>query len=619
MEAQGPRLGPPHSEADLIRHLQYDLCKGKKICVSKALLSAVVPGMSGREVYAKYFEPFSMVDPDNNLSCLRRSKKCERRVRNSLYMPKYPQKEPAHFSASSPHDLNRLASVLDLEIVIYITDSAKKLSAVEVFHDFRSVTLRSTKNPVYFVLTVTKELYQIPWSLDNLFEVKVPFFSDPNNGRTKVEDENEEEASGFPKNCFLKAVAHVMGLQEPDESFSGSLEEIVLANMSSDSDLSSRLFQLWGEKIVIVTYCRMNRVPASSLRLKQLGKKIDPDSHYFATLFVVAPKNCSSMHELDLKNSKRVACVYANNYVCSLSPDCAEAVLDRLYKTNNPDKPNPNSFSNFARPSRVAVAQAAAEKRADSKAAKKAKQKICDCKTCSSEDFYFNMNWSGPISLCSNPLDIRVLLQLLGLDTEDHLNIVEQMCELSVAAFDIESMTVSLDVRGPVEPDGARLPYANIDSAHLEAHLKKVQKPVMISHVDALTFDLPPEKRLTLTAKSDEESSFFDMMKLYWNGVLKSQAACRKKKLKLAEPLLDIAQKYKSAFETACQMWISSLSSCDRDTGVFDEGLAHLIDKIKEDHSPDVIYAAWRQTLPGQLEAGLKRLVQSYNIFSFYG
>jgi len=613
---------PPLSLREAKWQAGRDLCRARAVCASKALLGSVSPSHSARQAYAKYFDQFSLVDPDSNLSCLKRSAKSERLVRNSMYSPNLPHKDPAFFSFSSHHDVNRLASVMDVEIVIYLTDSLERLSGVEIFHDFRC--FGGGRPPVYFLFTLKKELFKMPAPLDELFEPKGPMFftlQDSDYVRVSKKDSAQftEDDEGFASDRFLEAAASVAGLEAPprEEPFVGTLEHVVHAGMTPSSSLSARLHDLWKQKVVVVGYCRALKLPTGSRRFSNLRGSSSPESHYFSTLFVAAPEGCNSMSDLSLSGADQVLCYYADGYLAPLSRQYADSVIARLYRTDNPDKPSANEYVKFPLPGRLEIDEARRGRRLESKAAKRAKKKVCACEVCSSEEFNDNMNWSGPETLSTNPLDVRELLALLGLDTKQNLDAVEEMCSLSVAAFDIESMTVSLDVSRPVEP--AQLPYASIDKAHLEAHLKKVQKPIMISHVDALTFELSAAERLTLRASSDDESAIFRMMQEYWNGVLQCQANCRRRKLELSRPILDIVSEYKRAFFDEAHKWTAELSPFDPDTGIFDTDLAAEVKHLQDTHPPGVIAKAWKQTLPGQLETRLRQLAVSYTVFSFYG
>ncbi len=84
--------------------------------------------------------------------------------------------------------------------------------------------------------------------------------------------------------------------------------------------------------------------------------------------------------------------------------------------------------------------------------------------------------------MCVYTLFVSELLKLLGADTAVNLEIVEQLCSLSMASMDIESMTVELNLEPPARK-GSGLFYGIVDDVKLQGHFKKVQKPVMIAHL----------------------------------------------------------------------------------------------------------------------------------------
>lgn len=145
----------------------HDLCLNKELCLSKALLGAVAVDQSGLEVYHRYFIPYTLVSDEANLSCLRRLPNMEVKVRNTMFKLAEPKKDPAFFTFYSHHDVNRLAKLLNAEIVIYLTDSIAKMSFVEPYHDFRHISLsRKREASLYFLMTASKELFKLPAALD---------------------------------------------------------------------------------------------------------------------------------------------------------------------------------------------------------------------------------------------------------------------------------------------------------------------------------------------------------------------------------------------------------------------------------------------------------------------
>ena len=631
------------------RLLGKDLCKAGAISLSKGLLGNVKDSTSALEIYSEYFSLFCLIDEDTNISAFDRSKDCKEKVRNSMYNISEPAAEPSFFNFSSHHDVNRLGKMLDLEIVIYrdtrraLTPRPSSFESLEIFHDFRVAgSWRRPRRPVYFVVNGYRQLYKVDQPLDDYFELKSPYFADSEaRTRLKLFEDAHIRLGNSPfssSKLTLKAAAFLLGLPDPtlspnvvSELFDEEGEAASLTELSSKfqegeglcsaagcvSALGVKLYELWKEKIIFVGFCRSLSSVAAG---KSPGKIKNPSKSYFLTVLVVGPA-ATSMKDFDLFAVTRIVCLYAGDNICLLDRPHVLSVVDHLLQSSDRDKPEGGNYLRLPkRPSRKEAEELRQEKkRKENKKPTRAdsKVKICKCSTCSSKTFDENMSKAGPERLCVAPLCVRELLQLLGADSEENLAIIDRMCELSIASMDIESMTLQLDLEPP--NSAKKYPYAEIDSAQLGGHFKKVQKPIMISHVDALTFHLPAAERLTLTASSDEESSFYEMIKIYWNKVVALREACRKEKNKISRPIRELIAKYQKAYFEEANKWHREMVPLDPATGQLDPERVDAIKTIEKTHSLPAIARGWWQVLPGQLEAQLNNLENGYQIFSFYG
>jgi len=106
-------------------------------------------------------------------------------------------------------------------------------------------------------------------------------------------------------------------------------------------------------------------------------------------------------------------------------------------------------------------------------------EKTCKCNMCSSTAYDDNMSTTGPEQLCKVPLTVKDLLEMIGQDTEEHLQIVDRLCELSVAAFDIESRTVPVDHK---PPEGFAQEQIATEGRNVPNYVSHVQKPCMLAH-----------------------------------------------------------------------------------------------------------------------------------------
>ena len=299
--------------------------------------------------------------------------------------------------------------------------------------------------------------------------------------------------------------------------------------------------------------------------------------------------------------------------------------------------------------------------------------KLCKCSFCLDKTFDQNMSASGPEKLCSTDYSVSDLLKILGEWNTQVEETLEKLCYVSVAAMDIESRTVELDTGKST--DGNCFEYGEISAgAKMEGHVRKIQKPLMIAHSDGLqmletanfaaklTEKNSGEGVAVFTVDSDSEESIYTMMKQYWELVVSRQKKTREYKLKLAQPFYHLVNLYRKAFFDHSCKWLAKTSEqlkkkqsefegekkkrvdddCTKEEANIDgasrgdsdwteeldeatlvysnmeiETLQKLCDKfeIKQEQ----LTAAWKATLPGKLETCLDRLMDQYEIFSFYG
>jgi hypothetical protein len=126
----------PWRRVEARRNKGPDLTKGGTLCLSKAVLGSCCKPLPAEAVYSEYFKPFTLVDDETNLSCLKSRPNQELKIRNSMFQLSQPLEEPAFFNFNSHADINRLAQVIGKNIVIYFVN--EKWSFFEIYHDFRA-------------------------------------------------------------------------------------------------------------------------------------------------------------------------------------------------------------------------------------------------------------------------------------------------------------------------------------------------------------------------------------------------------------------------------------------------------------------------------------------------
>jgi hypothetical protein len=546
--------------------LAPDLTKNGQLCLSKALIASVSFHCTEIATYSKYFKDFTLANPDSNLSCIKARPHMFSKVVNSMYNVKEPTSAPAFFSFDSFYDVCRLSKIVKREIVIYYNVK----NSVEIYHDFRGVS--SFLEPIFFLLTTTKSLHLLRGSLDSKVDY-ANYLCEPD---ATIIDSSVSDTWGSDL-CDMLSV--------PKPSWQ-------LDDLTCLSTTRNELFKLWNQNILFVVLCRSK----FNAKIKTAVRK-NPKFSYFTTVAFVGP-GLRTISDLDLMSSTKVVCFFAGSKACILNEEFRVYVIQNLLLTTNRDKPQPNNLFDIPYVNlegrRIAEALERAKKEKKLSAAE-LKGKKCKCNTCNlTTDYDYNMSTAGPERLMTYRLDVSELLTLLGLDSSVNLNILEEMRSLSLASMDIESMTVSLDLQPPVEPDTG-LVYGVIDEAVLEGHLKKVQKPIMIAHLDKLLGDVP----IVFTASSDKEEDIYKMMRDYWGLVAEQHARAKSEKRKLAQPLFDIIYKYRETHFTYYNDWC-----------------------VLEGDDPTQcksISRAWKQSIPGKLEQGLQKLITDYIIFSFYG
>ena len=349
--------------------------------------------------------------------------------------------------------------------------------------------------------------------------------------------------------------------------------------------LSPEIFSLWKKRILIVSFSSYKRLYATKTKASTYsGKNV-----FFSILGYIAERDfiLSSDTSFDY-----IVCFYSPNMMCFLDVATEELIKNSLVNRKNLDKISDNNYQKLKNLTLEEKLKCKEEKNKQ-KPQKKADliEKLCKCDICKKKDYNENMSKAGPEQLDIVEPHISSLLEMLNLNTNINIQIVEQLCELSVAAFDIESMTISTDHLHSDE----QFPISEIENRGTEMFTKKVQKPIMISHCDSLSEEEALD--LTFTAKSDKEEDIYNMMVEYWDVICIQAEKAVKKKKEIALPILSALKAYSQAFFDLCG------------------GLEGPDGKMKEGNWE----SAWKKTLFGKLETGLCHLIEKYVIFSFYG
>lgn len=584
---------------------------------------------SGYRIYSDYFDKFCLLDDEINVSCLKRSAKCEKTVKRHLFKKKHPLKEPAFFNFFSHHDVNRVASQLGVEIVVYAAASLGVKESSFLLHDFRSLQTSASQRQVKYFLYLTAE--SSLWTLSRplpLNPSKVPFAS------------SAVFARGMPD--ILLAVDRLVLEERCSRTPTAPLENLRCSHVCDLQQNADLLFERWNRTVLVVSFCRL-------LKRGSWGCKKRFSDYYFMTLALVTSPEVKSrgctLEELGLFDDQAapvVVALYNEELVCKMTTEFSEGLLARYRNaTGRKEKICGRNF--MENPKISASERLAAQKVWSSRkkttlreSRKKKPGRICECSTCASSAFCENMSDTGPEQLCSTGYSVSELLKMLGSWTPLIERDLDRLCELSIASMDIESKTVNADVGSPSHGDPVE--YRSIDSSKMEGYVKKVQKPLMIAHADSFLTAGSGSGTKIFTAESDSESAIFQMMKNYWNFVLERQRDAQEEKLRIARPLYELVNSYRKPFFELASEWYDSTTTelreketLLRQAGAAASSESHdssyhnyeadlvqgLADKL--DFSLEKLTSAWRQSIPGKLEEALDRLVEQYEVFSFYG
>ena len=439
----------------------------------------------------------------------------------------------------------------------------------------------------YFVIS-KKSIRESFVSLDHLVDRSNYFFVSPHSNLTE-------------KNA-ISGIGLVCRLPIPQAS---SSSEIVnhLYELEASSD---RLHKFWQKNILVIGYKGYKgNLPKDHTTIKNFVK---PGKCIFEVHCAIASvEQKVSMDQLKLDQFDYVVCNWGNGqnwcllkqpYLTEVLRQCQTKVnfdvLRDKVETLEVGRGGVNLFKHSA----------ADQERAKMARKKKLRVNACDrirrfcrCTICWGDTSYNdNMHRSGPEKLLTRNMSVKELLKILGQDSPQNCGILEDLSRLSVAAFDIESMTVALDHLKPAE----NLPQADLDQSLRGQHNLATQKPIMLAHRDGLMDCQEPCPVFTLGG--DDESDIYQLIRDYWKFVRQRQKSCSEKKNLLAQPLFELLSEYENAYIELAKNW----------TDPFCEG-------GKKKLSADEIVSGWTCSLPGRLKRQLQVLTARYEIFSFYG
>ena len=671
----------------LLPNVYRDWSENGKICLTKAVLMALAAEQqcTDGELYRKYFEAYTLIDAEANLSSLERfDQMAFEHFHRRFYHSEDSLHEPDWISFSSPNDLNRLGELTKTDIVIFevtkgrvpqnqlfkndfeillypalsqITSALK--FEVEVFHDYRCYFTHNSKTRWFLLTSGTSRLFELDSSaiLDKHFSSVAP---GPNAlGWTKVDlrehpslfvDEDDEAVENnnadeilYYDGCrdYVSAIANL--LSTPGEQLS---DPPLFYNSLSDfwEVDEEALYEAIGQKKCLIVYM-----------VRRIKKKVKRHQRRFVTMAVAAPHPNTEIfsERITPEESCPVICIYNERFLYQLPESEAQEVLQSHFDTSGRKERLTNRTIWLEGIDKILPSAELEEalKKHDAKQSKKRRPrnlppKLCRCHLCSRDKRYAkNMDSHGPERLCSTKHTVEEMLGMLNYSSPETLHALDLICELSIAAMDIESRTCQVHMKGP--KPGPTVEYGEYDAAVLEGHVKKIQRPVMIAHTDYCVNEAEGTA-WSMTVADDSTDAIFNMMKDYWQRVLTCRAECIRRKEELAQPIFNFLQNYKDIFYSFYDAFFSFEIDELRDrrqqelekllleqhpTIADDFVTQTLSDSIKlrfkqlEDIMPfkDGVISetlkrqAWHSTIPGKIEVQLRRIVHSYTILTFCG
>ena len=487
-------------------------------------------------------------------------------------------------------DTNRLALLINTHLVFYwsVPSKTPQQSPTLVYaRDFRQdFDLPACR---YFVLDKNFTIKESNSSLDHLVDHSNYYFARPNS-------------SSSNSSHMINTIAKVCNLPLPPFA-STNCEKIYELER-----VSGALFDFWQKTIMVVGYkgCR-GKLP------RDWKNYVKPSKCLLEVHCLIAPKDQkSSMRQLNLQDVDYVICNFGQTHWCQLKePFYLELLKNCRTKKNEDVLRDKVETLEVGRGGVNYLAHSSAEQE-KSKLEKKLKkiqaqknrvngcdkiQRFCRCDICSLETAYTdNMSRSGPEKLLTRNLSIEELLKILGQNSQQNCQILEELSCLSVAAFDIESTTIKLDHTEPAK----NLPQAELDSSLKGQHNLALQKPIMLAHRDGLMDE--NELCPVFTLAGNEESDIYQLVRDYWKFVRLRQKMCASRKRCVAQSLLDLLEDYENAYLKLAKDWIDPF---------FEGG--------KKKLAASEIMTGWRFSVPGRLKIQLNILIERYEVFSFYG
>ncbi len=591
------------------------LTTGDSICMEKALLIYLedkytemddFTESNGWRLYADYYTRLTLIDDNVNISGFRRQKHLSQKVFKSLYEYETPEKPPQGFIISDSSNLFRLAILLNIEILILTSN--------------HEIWFNSCKKPLSecggggggetFIITNNKELHVLYTRPQQL--------TIPSNACQRW-------ISICEKGGFQYAFELLM--QFPQQTSIPTPPGLTSNEFITHSNTLSHDYRIH-ECIIVFQYVgnmsanRCQKKKVKHVNLSQtfiyLGKEPTSEADIIAAtpLFIYGDYLCvptftyimelrrqlaNTRHHHVRRDNRQFTPVANISHLEAIRLN-EEAFCERRKTMSLKRK---RLYEKKARKRmRIMCGEPDEEEEEEEKKdnVKRPIEKICQCHICRKEA-PSNMSQHGQEQLTTIKMGCYDLLISLGINTVENRDIINTLCQWSIASFDIESMTQSIDNSTPLLNSFCRYNTAKQHSyiGGVPQHFINIQKPIMIGHSDCFNTNVDIVQITDYIEDEDEDDDtngdvyVYTMVERYWSDIVipRHEAVIRAKE-DVAKPLVEYLQKYNVAH-------VSFISS-----------------KVHEELQGDAI-KTYHHTLPGLLQARITKLIRQYIIFSFYG
>jgi len=643
-------------------------------CLSKAFLDSLAGRKNaGFELYERHMGKATLIDSDLSFSGLSRYGLVGARVMADVqYKLAEPLTEPSHWSVFSQEDVASIGRLAERRIVIYAHDSTGDSAIPQtvstdfwinktasdwgsarfwIWHDGRlDVTPTPTTSDHFqdlwelaaFVVTSgggrKTRLFRLPAEQVSALDARAHVWFGLDRGPAEQVCKHVDDFGGD----FLALADSLLGLQDDDNDG----EKQVACSLDDFIELDRRrLYSRWsklapsGVLLLSHTFCK--------LRVLSRRNRNDPFALRFRTL-VITSQFTPEMSTVDFADhampEAKVVCFYGQKFGCLLSDAYRDQAVTFHLDTRGLAQKllNRSNFSGVPKTLPREQVKTAQEDRKSKKRPHAGDKivKICQCRVCrTSKKYDENMSRAGPERLCTVPYSLTDILQMLGAYDSNARVMISRLVKLSVAAMDIESQTVTVDLEGP--RPGPSVEYPTIGGPILEGHVIKTQRPIMLGHTDCLMRERG-ETWYDITS-NDTPEAVFNMFSRYWLKVSLVKKQAHREKIRVSQQLSELAGKYQEAYSTYARGWLE-LSTLERehhhqaalrdlaarrDSGkLSDEQIKNLSDQIDSTYLESEDWAlptfasilkAFYNTVPGILAKRLSALQRRYVVFNFYG